>query len=84
MLPSYLLTAREQMFGSDKVHRYIYIVFFLFRRHIANKVALPYPFFSVLQFNIQRVSFDGGHAVETLDEAKAALWKLIRKGRVPK
>ncbi|KAK4772528.1 hypothetical protein SAY86_014303 [Trapa natans] len=31
------------------------------------------------QFNIQRVSFDEGSAVETLEEAKAALWKLIRK-----
>lgn len=34
------------------------------------------------QFNIQRISFDEGHAVETLEEAKAALWKLINKGRV--
>lgn len=35
------------------------------------------------QFNIQRISFDEGHAVETLEEAKAALWKLINKGKVP-
>ncbi|KAL4629055.1 hypothetical protein ACB092_05G281500 [Castanea dentata] len=34
------------------------------------------------QFNIQRISFEEGHAVETLEEAKAALWKLINKGRV--
>ncbi|KAF9676453.1 hypothetical protein SADUNF_Sadunf08G0003600 [Salix dunnii] len=34
------------------------------------------------QFNIQRVSFEDGHAVETLEEAKAALWKLINKGQV--
>ncbi|KAM6561887.1 hypothetical protein CsatB_021885 [Cannabis sativa] len=34
------------------------------------------------QFNIQRVSFDEGHSVETLEEAKAALWKLIKKGPV--
>lgn len=33
------------------------------------------------QFNIQRLSFEG-HAVETLEEAKAALWKLINKGQV--
>nr|POF03209.1 hypothetical protein CFP56_42503 [Quercus suber] len=33
------------------------------------------------QFNIQRISFEEGHAVETLEEAKAALWKLINKGR---
>ncbi|XP_024018470.1 uncharacterized protein LOC21393761 [Morus notabilis] len=34
------------------------------------------------QFNIQRISFDDGHAVETLEEAKDALWMLINKGRV--
>ncbi|XP_068643466.1 uncharacterized protein [Aristolochia californica] len=32
------------------------------------------------QINIQRLSFDVGHSVETLEEAKAALHKLIRKG----
>ncbi|XP_052182492.1 uncharacterized protein LOC127795081 isoform X2 [Diospyros lotus] len=35
-----------------------------------------------VQFNVQRLSFDEGHAVETLEEAKAALWKVIDKGRV--
>lgn len=34
------------------------------------------------QFNIQRIPFEEGHAVETLEEAKAALWKLINQGRV--
>ncbi|PSR96989.1 FMN-binding split barrel protein [Actinidia chinensis var. chinensis] len=34
------------------------------------------------QFNIQRLSFEDGNAIETLEEAKAALWKLINKGRV--
>ncbi|CAA2977115.1 Pyrid_oxidase_2 domain-containing, partial, partial [Olea europaea subsp. europaea] len=34
------------------------------------------------QFNIQRISFEEGHFVETLDEAKAALWKLIDRGRL--
>lgn len=34
------------------------------------------------QFNVQRISFEGGHAVETLEEAKVALWKLINKGGV--
>ncbi|KAJ4718784.1 Pyridoxamine 5'-phosphate oxidase-related, FMN-binding [Melia azedarach] len=34
------------------------------------------------QFNIQRVSFEEGQTVETLEEAKAALWKLIKKGKV--
>uniref|UniRef100_A0A7N0SWM9 CREG-like beta-barrel domain-containing protein n=1 Tax=Kalanchoe fedtschenkoi TaxID=63787 RepID=A0A7N0SWM9_KALFE len=34
------------------------------------------------QFNIQRLSFDNGRAVETLEEAKDALWKLINKGQV--
>lgn len=34
------------------------------------------------QFNIQRLSFDEGHAVETLEEAKAALWKQIKEGGV--
>lgn len=32
------------------------------------------------QFNIQRISFEQGHVVETLEEAKAALWKLIDRG----
>ncbi|CAK7323747.1 unnamed protein product [Dovyalis caffra] len=36
------------------------------------------------QFNIQRISFEDGHAVETLEEAKAALWRLINKGQVHK
>ncbi|KAK8551087.1 hypothetical protein V6N13_119577 [Hibiscus sabdariffa] len=34
------------------------------------------------QFNIQRLSFEEGKAVETLEEAKAALWNVIKKGRV--
>ncbi|KAI9161365.1 hypothetical protein LWI28_016726 [Acer negundo] len=34
------------------------------------------------QFKIQRLSFDGEHGVETLEEAKAALWKVIKKGQV--
>ncbi|KAE9621259.1 hypothetical protein Lal_00023670 [Lupinus albus] len=34
------------------------------------------------QFNIQRISFDEGHSVETLEEAKDALWKIIEKGKV--
>ncbi|XP_022716358.1 uncharacterized protein LOC111275332 [Durio zibethinus] len=34
------------------------------------------------QFNIQRLSFEEGQAVETLEEAKAALWKVIKKGQV--
>ncbi|KAG5008736.1 hypothetical protein JHK82_017306 [Glycine max] len=34
------------------------------------------------QFNIQRISFDEGQSVETLEEAKAALRKLIHKGKV--
>ncbi|XP_057986122.1 uncharacterized protein LOC131170635 isoform X2 [Hevea brasiliensis] len=34
------------------------------------------------QFNVQRLSFEEGHAVETLEEAKDALWKLINKGQV--
>ncbi|NP_001296587.1 putative pyridoxamine 5'-phosphate oxidase family protein [Cicer arietinum] len=34
------------------------------------------------QFNIQRISFDEGQTVETLEEAKAALQKLIHKGKV--
>ncbi|KAK9734141.1 hypothetical protein RND81_04G117700 [Saponaria officinalis] len=32
------------------------------------------------QFNIQRISFEEGHVVETLEEAKAALRQLISKG----
>lgn len=34
------------------------------------------------QFNIQRVTFEDGHTVETLDEAKTALGKVIKKGKV--
>ncbi|XP_059642032.1 uncharacterized protein LOC132283985 isoform X2 [Cornus florida] len=34
------------------------------------------------QFNIQRLSFEEGQAVETLEEAKAALWKLVNRGKV--
>lgn len=34
------------------------------------------------QFNVQRISFEEGHSVETLEEAKAALWKLINGGRL--
>ncbi|KAK3219119.1 hypothetical protein Dsin_013089 [Dipteronia sinensis] len=34
------------------------------------------------QFNIQRLSFDDKLGVETLEEAKAALWKVINKGQV--
>ncbi|CAH2050567.1 unnamed protein product [Thlaspi arvense] len=34
------------------------------------------------QFNIQRLSFEEGHAVETLEQAKAALWTLIDKDRM--
>lgn len=37
---------------------------------------------SCMQFNIQRISFDEGQSVETLEEAKAALQKLIHKGKV--
>ncbi|KAM7258196.1 hypothetical protein ACFE04_013937 [Oxalis oulophora] len=33
------------------------------------------------QFNIQRISFESGQAVETLEEAKAALWQLIKKSK---
>ncbi|KAL6585283.1 hypothetical protein OROMI_004572 [Orobanche minor] len=35
------------------------------------------------QFNAQRISFEEGHGVETLEEAKKALWELIDRGRVP-
>ncbi|KAL8136948.1 hypothetical protein V2J09_002949 [Rumex salicifolius] len=34
------------------------------------------------QFNVQRISFEEGHSIETLDQAKAALKKLIDKGKV--
>ncbi|KAK4267707.1 hypothetical protein QN277_024452 [Acacia crassicarpa] len=34
------------------------------------------------QFNVQRIPFDEGQCVETLEEAKAALWKLVQRGRV--
>lgn len=41
-----------------------------------------YDLMSCMQFNIQRISFDEGQSVETLEEAKAALRKLIHKGKV--
>ncbi|KAJ4894193.1 Pyridoxamine 5'-phosphate oxidase family protein [Raphanus sativus] len=31
------------------------------------------------QFNVQRLPFEEGHGVETLEEAKAALWKVMEK-----
>ncbi|MBA0828234.1 hypothetical protein Goarm_012939 [Gossypium armourianum] len=34
------------------------------------------------QFNVQRLSFEEGQGVETLEEAKVALWKVIKKGQV--
>ncbi|CAO2840415.1 unnamed protein product [Amaranthus hypochondriacus] len=34
------------------------------------------------QFNIQRISFEEGHSVETLEQAKSALQNLINKGKV--
>ncbi|XP_024972866.1 uncharacterized protein LOC112511469 isoform X1 [Cynara cardunculus var. scolymus] len=33
------------------------------------------------QFNIQRLAFEEGHGVETLEEAKTALWNFIHRGR---
>lgn len=33
------------------------------------------------QFNVQRLAFEADHGVETLEEAKAALQKLINKGK---
>ncbi|KAK8487392.1 hypothetical protein V6N11_030916 [Hibiscus sabdariffa] len=34
------------------------------------------------QFNVQRLSFEEEQGVETLEEAKVALWKVIKKGVV--
>ncbi|PIN23874.1 Cellular repressor of transcription [Handroanthus impetiginosus] len=34
------------------------------------------------QFNAQRISFEKGQNVETLEEAKKALWKLLDRGRL--
>ncbi|KNA17672.1 hypothetical protein SOVF_077620, partial [Spinacia oleracea] len=34
------------------------------------------------QFNIQRISFEEGHAVETLEEAKSALQQLIKNCQI--
>jgi hypothetical protein len=36
--------------------------------------------FIYFQLNIRRISFEEGHVVETLEEAKEALWKLINRG----
>lgn len=37
------------------------------------------PFFMPLQFNVQRISFEVEHDVQTLDDAKAALEKIINR-----
>ncbi|XP_018492786.2 uncharacterized protein LOC108862998 isoform X1 [Raphanus sativus] len=34
------------------------------------------------KFNIQRLAFEGSLGVETLEEAKSAMWKVIEKGKV--
>ncbi|CAN8303079.1 unnamed protein product [Cochlearia groenlandica] len=34
------------------------------------------------QFNIQRLAFEENHGVETLEEAKSALWKVMEKGKL--
>ncbi|KAG6428765.1 hypothetical protein SASPL_106802 [Salvia splendens] len=34
------------------------------------------------QFNVQRISFEGGQSVETLEEAKTALWRLMNGVRM--
>ncbi|XP_047967193.1 uncharacterized protein LOC125211440 isoform X2 [Salvia hispanica] len=34
------------------------------------------------QFNVQRISFEDGQGVETLEEAKRALWRLMNGGRM--
>ncbi|CAI0410110.1 unnamed protein product [Linum tenue] len=34
------------------------------------------------QFNVQRLSFEEGHAVENLEEAKSAVRKVLNKGKV--
>lgn len=41
-------------------------------------------FFWSLQFNIQRLSFNVDHGVETLEEAKKALRDVIDKGSKPR
>lgn len=35
-----------------------------------------------VQFNIQRLAFEESNGVETLEEAKSALWKVIEKGKL--
>ena len=35
------------------------------------------PLNKIVQFNVQRISFEEDHEVETVDEAKAALQKII-------
>ncbi|CAA0829539.1 Pyridoxamine 5-phosphate oxidase family protein [Striga hermonthica] len=36
-----------------------------------------------VQFNVQRISFEESQGVETLDEAKKALWNIINRGSIP-
>jgi hypothetical protein len=44
-----------------------------------NYFSPPYSFlFPSMQFNIQRLAFDAPYKIETLEEAKGALHKLIR------
>ena len=43
--------------------------------------ACVYQFVTLVQFNIQRLAFEESLGVETLEEAKSALRKVIEKGK---
>lgn len=95
---SYQLTAGERISVYAKAHRFCLSLSLYHCRHAPNPSSLHFPpsfrpslykkwlILSIcvcVQLNIQRLSFEEGHAVETLEEAKAALSKLLdRRGRI--
>lgn len=60
------------MLLASKQTQFFYNFFFLFEEILIRMC--------VFQFNIQRLAFEEGHGVETLEEAKTALWNLIDRG----
>lgn len=56
-----------------------WIVFLFFRAFSGISFSMPDLNFYI-QFHIERIPFQAGHEVETLEEAKAAIQKLINKG----
>lgn len=67
---------------SVKVPRYSYLTSFYHSARIVTFFVLVRLIYVVLQFNVQRISFEEGLNVETVEEAKKALRKLLDRGRI--